>query len=243
VTGYGEDLALVHHRGFAAFSTRSAPFLLAALRGQGIRGERVVDLGCGSGLWARALTDAGYEVEGIDQSKAMIRLARRQAPQARFRVGSFLNAPLPPCGAVTALGEVFNYTFDPASRRGALPRLFARAHQALRPGGLFVFDLAGPGRLGPHVPPRDFVEGPGYAVLVARELDAEGRTLTRRITTLMREGRVYRRSTEVHRLRLYPPALVLRELRGAGFVVQTLKGYGRRVPFPVGVTGYLARRR
>jgi SAM-dependent methyltransferase len=77
---------------------------LATLKRSGIRKGLVVDLGCGSGLWARSLTDAGYEVLGMDGSAPMIALAWRVAPLADFRKGSFVDPELPRCDAVTAVG-------------------------------------------------------------------------------------------------------------------------------------------
>jgi len=50
----------------------------------------VVDLGCGIGHWALELNRAGYRVLGVDQSPAMIRLARRKAPASKFKAASFL---------------------------------------------------------------------------------------------------------------------------------------------------------
>src|ERR687887_1761749 len=48
-------------------------------------GARVLDLGCGSGLpTAKQLIDAGVEVVGIDESNAMLELARQQAPGGEY---------------------------------------------------------------------------------------------------------------------------------------------------------------
>ncbi len=63
---YREDLAYVHDVGHAGFALRSAPGILGILRDNGILGGLVVDLGCGSGLWARELLRAGCGVLGID---------------------------------------------------------------------------------------------------------------------------------------------------------------------------------
>jgi SAM-dependent methyltransferase len=106
----------------------------------------VVDLGCGSGQWARELLRAGYRVLGIDISEAMIELARQKAPGAEFRVGSLFEAELPPCDAVTAVSEVLNYLFDPENEERGLEGVFGRVYEALRPGGVFVFDVLGPGQ-------------------------------------------------------------------------------------------------
>jgi 2-polyprenyl-3-methyl-5-hydroxy-6-metoxy-1,4-benzoquinol methylase len=77
---YGEDLAYIHDVGHADFALDSAPGILEILGRSGIDGGLVVDLGCGSGLLARELIDAGYGVFGVDISEAMIGLARKPAP-------------------------------------------------------------------------------------------------------------------------------------------------------------------
>ena len=78
-SAYARDLAEIHDAGYAEFSATAAPGLLRRLRRAGIGSGLVVDLGCGSGIWARALTDAGYDVLGVDPSAAMLRIARRRA--------------------------------------------------------------------------------------------------------------------------------------------------------------------
>lgn len=237
--GYAGDLAHIHDAGFTAFARHSTPGVLAALRRAGIAHGHVVELGCGSGVTARALADAGYRVLGIDQSAAMVRLARRAAPRARFRRASFLHTPLPPCDALLALGEVFNYVFDPALSMPALAGFFRRAHAALRPGGLLLFDSAGPGRgAGPR---RSFATGEDWAVLVATAEDRRRRTLTREIVTFRRTGRHWRRSEETHELRLFRPANVLGALRRAGFRASAGTRYGRWPVYP-GLTVYRARK-
>ena len=129
----------------------------------------MVDLGCGSGLWARELTKAGYRVLGIDISEAMITIAHRRVPEAEFRVGSLFEADIPTCEAVTSIGEVFNYLFDPGNDRQALIRLFRRVYDALIPGGVFVFDIAEPGQVIQGTKDRVFSEGEDWLVLVEKE--------------------------------------------------------------------------
>ena len=96
---YREDLAYIHDVGHADFALRSAPGILEVLQENGIPDGLVVDLGCGSGLWARELLGAGYRVLGIDISESMIEIAREKAPGAEFRVGSLFEADIPPRGS------------------------------------------------------------------------------------------------------------------------------------------------
>src|SRR5438552_10559300 len=98
---YKDDLAYIHDVGFGDFTTNSAPGLLEMLRHGGVTSGLVVDLGCGSGIWAWELAGAGYDVLGVDLSAAMIDIARRRVPQGQFQIGSLLKVKLPQCDAVT----------------------------------------------------------------------------------------------------------------------------------------------
>ncbi len=102
---YRQDLAYIHDTAFGGFAWDAAPGVLAIIKGAGIHDGRVVDLGCGSGLWARHLVDAGYDVTGVDISPDMIQIARQRVPEGEFHTGSFLHTNLPPCVAVTSLGN------------------------------------------------------------------------------------------------------------------------------------------
>ena len=219
--GYECDLAYVHDVGFGDFARKAAPGLLAVLRSTGIARGLVVDLGCGSGIWAAALVRRGYDVLGTDISKAMIRLARRRAPAARFVQASLLVADLPSCDAVTSIGECLNYTFDQRNTRRELHKLFRRVYDALRPGGVFVFDIAEPGQT--HR--RSHSVGKDWAILF--EVEPMGDFLIRRMTTFRRLGKLYRRSQETHPMRLYRSTDLAAELRCAGFSVRVLRAYGR----------------
>ena len=199
---YRKDLAYIHDVGFGDLAKNAAQVLGAALQRSGIDNGLVVDLCCGTGLLAQELTAAGYEVLGIDISGAMLDIARERVPSARFRQESILKAELPPCVAVAAIGECFNYLFDENNTEPELYRLLRRIHEALDPGGLLVFDVAEPGRVPGSGPQRTHTEGEDWAVLVTAEENRTNRLLTRRITTFRKVGELYRRDQEIHQLRL-----------------------------------------
>lgn len=237
---YREDLAYIHDEGYGALARDAAKRLLDELSRAGLRQGTVVDLGCGSGILARAVADARYRVLGIDLSAAMVTLARARVPEAEFRAASFLSVDLPPSVAISAIGEVFNYAFDPANDTAARESLFRRVHDALVPGGLLLFDVAGPERAN-QGSIRTWAEGPDWAVLVDSAVDSGTRVLTRCITTFRRAGPDYRRDAEVHRLTLLEPSNVADSLRGVGFSVDTIVAYGAE-PLPPGVTAFVARK-
>jgi SAM-dependent methyltransferase len=239
---YRSDLAYIHDVAFGFFARNAAPILLAAMRRSGFERGLVVDLGCGSGILTQELSQAGYDVLGIDISGAMLAIARERVPNGQFREESLLKAELPSCVAVAAVGECVNYMFDRGNTSQGLGKLFRRIHKALSPGGVLLFDMAEPGRVPGASPRRNYSEGEDWAVLVSAEEDRQRRLLTRRITSFRKVGELYRREHEVHRLRLFRRADVAAQLRSIGFRVRVLRGYGS-FRFPQGYVGFLAHRR
>lgn len=64
---YRTDLAHIHDAGFGDFARSAATFLMERLKSHGIQDGTVVDLGCGSGITARLLCDAGFSVQVLDR--------------------------------------------------------------------------------------------------------------------------------------------------------------------------------
>jgi hypothetical protein len=179
----------------------------------------------------------------------MLALARQRAPEATFLEASLHEVKLPRCAAMTALGECVNYLFDPedvdvpAAIAGValLRSLFARVHVALRPGGLFVFDVAEPGQVPPNQPRHGMTSGPFWVVSVDVREDPRARILTRSMSLLRFEGGDLRRGEEAHRQRLYPKKEVKTALVEAGFEVRTARAYGT-VPLALAHTAFFARK-
>ena len=226
-TPYNNDLAYIHHDGFGGFARQASRGILDVLQKAQITDGLIVDMGCGSGIWADILLKKGYSVHGIDISEDMIQLARQQAPGATFEVNSFLKADIPPCRAVTCMGECLNYLFDTDHSNEQLRLLFTRIYEGLAPGGLFIFDVAGPGyaeATGPHK--RHFVTE-DWAVLIQVSEYKREQKLTRYITSFRKtEDGSYRRNDEVHRIQLLEGARLAETLRSIGFRVRIRKGYG-----------------
>lgn len=237
-TAYDEDLAYIHDAGFGFFARAAAPVLLDALpESKGL----VIELGCGSGILSAEIARAGYPVLGYDISPAMVALAQRRVPSAEFRAESLWRASLPPCIGVAAIGECFNYLFDRRNSEVALERLLRRIHAALLPGGVLLVDLAEAGRVRGVGPQRSYREGDDWAVLVTAAEDPATGRLTREITSFRQVGAHYRRSHEVHHLRLLSSRQLAQQLRSLGFRVRRLRRYGDFI-LPPGYVGLLARK-
>jgi SAM-dependent methyltransferase len=221
---YGNDLAYIHHHGFSEFAREAAPGILALLHGAGIDRGLVVDLGCGSGILAAQLVAAGYDVLGVDLSPDMLALARASAPEATFVASSLHEVDIPPCAAITAIGEPLTYATDGA-RDVVLRALFGRCAAALPKGGLLLFDVIVHVH-GQAMAYRNWAaEGDDWMVLV--DVSERGMTITRSIWTFRSDGdETYRRGHEVHRAWTFTRAELETWLREAGFVPRVMKGYG-----------------
>lgn len=236
---YEQDLAYVHHVGFDFFAKGAAPYIIDKVNRIGNGGRQVVDLGCGSGVLAKELTRAGLDVVGFDQSPAMIKIAKKLAPKARFVCDSFLDAEIPDCDVITSTGECLNYLFDGRVSRHSLRKLFRRVYASLTPGGLFLFDVAEPGRaVEPLARP---IEGKDWAILLTVDENKKTSVLTRRIVTFRKVGQLYRRTVETHRLKLHRGVDLAADLRSIGFRVRLVRRYGEMVLRP-GHVGVIARK-
>jgi SAM-dependent methyltransferase len=237
---YGADQAAIHHERFGALAGGAAADLVDALHDAGLTHGTVVDLGCGSGILARAVGEAGYAVVGVDLSADMVELARANAPAATFTVGSIHDVELPHgCVGVTAIGEVLNYATDERAGLEATRRLAERVHDALAPGGVWLLDLSGPGRAGPTGMFKQFHRYDSWCLGMTATEDAEDRRLDREITIFVaeRDGR-YRRIEELHVLRLYDREELAATLRDAGFEVEVAGGYRTPVAHPNALPGW-----
>ncbi|BBD66636.1 type 12 methyltransferase [Nostoc commune NIES-4072] len=238
---YKEDLAFIHDDGFRDFALKSAPGILEILAQNKIHDGLVVDLGCGSGLWAKELSKANYHVLGVDISESMINMARTRVPDAEFRIDSLFKTDIPPCNAVTSIGECLSYLFDLDNDRQILVQLFHRIYNALTPGGVFIFDIATTGQVAQGTTSKGFTEGDDWVVLVEKQEDHEQITLTRRIISFRKVGEHYRRADEVHYLRLYETTTVESELQRVGFEVETTHSYGKYL-LSKGHVAFIARK-
>jgi SAM-dependent methyltransferase len=223
---YKEDLAYIHDVGHSDYALKSAPGILKILAQNNIRDGLVVDLGCGSGLSALELTNAHYQILGIDISESMVAIARTRVPGAEFRVASLFKIDIPSCNAVISIGECFNYLFDGDNNHRILIQLFERIYTALAPGGVFIFDIAEPGQVMEGNRVKSFAEGKDWIVLVEKEEDREKSVLSRRIITLRKVGEHYRRDDELHDLQLYKAEDMTEKLRQVGFTVGSMNSYG-----------------
>ncbi len=136
---YGSAFCRVYNEfGWNVYPQEFARQLLVYLAQNGRAVRSVLDLGCGTGVLCREMTENGIRAAGVDLSEGMIAIARQQAPDAAFFVGDMVTfRPEERFDLVTCTGDALNHLFDP----GDIQKVFENVSAYLNPGGLFVFDL------------------------------------------------------------------------------------------------------
>ncbi|MFI1481968.1 class I SAM-dependent methyltransferase [Streptomyces sp. NPDC020747] len=106
--------------------------------------RRVLDIGCGTGVFALLLADRGIEVVGVDPALASLDVARGKPGSERVRWIHGDATTLPPLQAdlATMTANAAQQIVDPQAWRKSL----RGAYEALRPGGHFVFETRDPAR-------------------------------------------------------------------------------------------------
>ncbi|MEV7079707.1 class I SAM-dependent methyltransferase [Streptomyces sp. NPDC093516] len=111
---------------------------------QETRARRVLDIGCGAGVFALLLADRGIDVVGVDPAQAAIDVARAEPGGERVRWIRGDATALPPLRVdlATMTANVAQEIVDPDTWRQTL----RGAREALRPGGHLVFETRDPAR-------------------------------------------------------------------------------------------------
>jgi len=99
-------------------------------------GEKILDVGCGTGQLAAKIAESGAEVTGIDSSPEMIGQARQNHPELRFLLGD---------AAEMKFESEFDAIFSNAALHWMLDanRVAAAMTRALHAGGRLVAELGG----------------------------------------------------------------------------------------------------
>ncbi|MBE3008095.1 methyltransferase domain-containing protein [Microbispora sp. NEAU-D428] len=133
-----------HPRAYEIFAAigyaggRRAAFTRVAALAKPRAGDRILDVGCGTGYLSRIIapvvTPSGH-VTGIDPSSAMVEYARRRAPgNCTYVIGEGQSLPFPD-GSFDAVVSSLAVHHIPGDAR---PRALHEMFRVLRPGGRLV---------------------------------------------------------------------------------------------------------
>ncbi len=103
-------------------------------------GERILDVGCGTGQLTAEVAQFGAEVVGIDSSPEMIASARANFPQVRFEIADVTALAYADEFDVVVSNATLHWVRDQASAIASITR-------ALKRGGRLVMEMGGRGNL------------------------------------------------------------------------------------------------
>jgi ubiquinone/menaquinone biosynthesis C-methylase UbiE len=111
---------------------------LAHARRHGLRGDRLLDLACGTGMSFMPFLARGFSVTACDFSTAMLAEAARRAPAARLVHADIRTLPdLGRFDLVTCFDDALNYLLG----EDELEAAFEGIERSLAPCGVAIFDL------------------------------------------------------------------------------------------------------
>ncbi len=218
---FGEEyLELYPHR-----DDEEASRVAALLESRGVvrRGDRVVDLACGAGRHAVALSRLGARVVGLDLSMPLLRAGQRRWQDARLVRADIRVLPLR-TGAADAVVNLFT-SFGYFELDAEHETVIAEVARVLRAGGRFVLDFLNAREVRATLVPRDERPINGRSVVQERRLEKDGRYVIKTIP-LAGEGRSF-----MERVRLYERADLERMLEGAGLAVDAVLGDYEGAPY------------
>lgn len=102
-----------------------------------VKGKKILDFGCGTGIYAKLLTKKGAKIKGFDISKEMIKIAREENPSLDLKVGSGYQIPFREKFDIVMAPLVVHYLKD-------WDKMFKEIRRVLKDKGYFVFSTGNP---------------------------------------------------------------------------------------------------
>lgn len=98
---------------------------------------KILDLGCGPGLYAKRLSEIGYNVTGVDLSKRSILYAKEMDHTTKYICQDYLTLD----DTATYDAILLIYCDYAALTKPEREKLLAKVYRMLNPNGLFIFDV------------------------------------------------------------------------------------------------------
>jgi len=134
--GYYEGRKYKRGKGYFYSCLLEWPSTLKLL--ENVRGKRILDVGCGPGLYASLLIERGAIVKGIDISKEIIEIAKNESPKAEFIIGNAEKLPFK--------NSEFDIVIAPLVLHylNLWDEVLKEIHAVLKKGGIFIFSQRNP---------------------------------------------------------------------------------------------------
>lgn len=182
-------------------------------------GSRILDVPCGQGRHSHLLAEAGYNVDGLDYSEHLLRIARKRGSGATLRYTRGDMRKLPArwsrrFDAVLNLFTSFGFFADPSDDA----KVIAEFARVLKPGGVLLWHGGSRDGVMARFLSRDWWETTdGTMIAHERSFDPLSGILT--IDSSWR-GAAKRPGHRTHRIRLYTATRLAELCASAGLIVE-----------------------
>jgi len=102
-----------------------------------VKGKKILDFGCGSGIYAKLLTQKGAIVKGFDISESMLSIARKLNPHLELKRGSGYHIPFTEKFDIVLCSLTLHYMKN-------LSKVFSEVKRVLKKQGIFIFSIDNP---------------------------------------------------------------------------------------------------
>ena len=102
-----------------------------------VKGKKVLDFGCGTGIYTKILKKKGAKIKGFDISPEMLKIAKEWVPNVELKKGSRYNIPFKEKFDIVVASLVLGYFSD-------WDKVLKQVRSVLKKGGYFVFSIGNP---------------------------------------------------------------------------------------------------
>lgn len=195
---------------------------------ENVKVQNILELACGTGNLTIPLTKKNYDIAGIDISDQMLNVAREKAEKEGVELVLLqqdiaeLDFDVTNLDCILCACDGFNYiTYD-----DDLENVFAKSHELLKDGGLFIFDISSHYKLSTilgnnmHGENRDDI-----SYLWQNYFDDEQNLIEMELAFFVKDANgKFDKFEEVHQQRAYTEDEIIESLQISGFT--DIKVYG-----------------
>ncbi|ALX50550.1 class I SAM-dependent DNA methyltransferase [Lentibacillus amyloliquefaciens] len=188
--------------------------------------DTIIDLGCGTGQITTKLAQSGYQMIGVDYSSDMLSFAEQRAGKEKLPI-QWLQQDLLTLSGIENQDMAISYcdVLNYITEEDDLRKVFNNIAAALKPGGLFIFDVHSLYHVRHNLMNETFAEvydDISY-IWFCFEGERDGE-MYHDLTFFASKGDKYSRFDELHHQRTYPIEFYERLLNENGFLVQHIAG-------------------
>ncbi len=202
---YGDFSKYYDLLGWNLFARISADRLKSFFKLRGETPGKVLDLACGTGELEKLLRGTGIEFTGVDASPGMLKEARKKCIGVKFIRADAADVRL------EKKFDMVLFLFDSANHiltLAHLKRIFKNARRHLKKGGHFIFDINTPIGL-KNWEETQIRREKNYTVIVTGTYDEKEMTAEAVIEAFIKDGRYYKRTTQLITEQAYDPADII----------------------------------